>query len=129
MKKYSILVVCALMLFALAGCGKDKVVCKGTLEEDGLSADAEMIAEFDKDIVSDITVNYTLKDEETAKTWCALFQLMQDESKGVTVKCSGKKITIKGMDKMDSEDEDETPIKTKEEFIKYAEEEGKLKCK
>ena len=129
MRKYLMLVVCSLVLFLATGCGKEKVVCTGTFEEDGLSADAEMIAEFDKDTVSDITVNYTLKDDETAKQWCALFQLMQDEDKGVSVKCSGKKITIKGIDKIDSEDEEENPIKTKEEFIKYAEEESKLKCK
>ena len=50
---------------------------------------------------------------------------------GVSISCSGSKVTIKGYEKMDDDSEDSIVGKTKEEFKKAMEEEseGKLTCK
>ena len=43
MKKYLLVVLCALLLFVVTGCGKNEVKCTGKME----GYDAEVIAEFD----------------------------------------------------------------------------------
>ena len=132
MKKYFLVVFCALVLFVVTGCGsKNQVKCSGKLSEGEMNILAEVIADFDKDDkLTDATISYELDDEDTATQYCSLFKLMQDEEKGVTVTCSGKKITIKGYANLDSEEEEDSVVgKTKEEFIKYMQEEEKLTCK
>ena len=69
--------------------------------------------------------------KETADQVCALSSMF--EAQGVSVSCSGTKVTIKGFEKMvDSDDEDEKMVGlSKEEFKKAMEEntEGQVTCK
>ena len=89
--------------------------------------------------VTDATVVYTLPDKDTVDQYCSLFKLAESAENGITVDCSGKKITIKGyaklletededVEEVDEEDETEEATKkilgiTKEEFVKLMEEE------
>lgn len=128
MKKVLAVGVCALLLVVLTGCGKNKVTCTGSSSEGGINIEAKVVAELDKDNkVSDVTVEYDLGSKETADTYCSLFKLMEDEESGVTVSCSGSKITIKGMAGLD--DDSEVIGLTKDEFVKQAQEEAGLTCK
>ena len=131
MKKYLLVVFCALLVLVVTGCGnKNQVTCTGSMTDSGMNIKAELVADFDdNDKLTDATVVYDLGDSNTATQWCALFQMMQDESKGIKVSCSGSKITIKGYAKMDADDEEETMVgKTKEEF-KTAMEAEQFTCK
>lgn len=129
MKKYFFVVFFALMLVVLVGCGnKNQVTCSGEMNEGGMTIKAEVIADLDADNkVTDATVVYDLGDETTATTYCSFFKLMEDSSKGISISCSGSKITIKGYAQM--EDGDEKLVgTTKDDFVKAMEAEG-LKCK
>ncbi len=127
MKKYLLVVLCALLVVVVGCSKKNQVKCSATQEEGGIKMEAEVIAEFDdKDIIKDATVVYDLQDEKTATTYCSLFKLAEDKDKGITVDCSGSKITISGFTKM--EDENELDGKSKADFIKAMEAE-KFTCK
>ena len=104
------------------------------LTKSGLEIKAEVIADFDNsDKLTDATIVYDLGNNDTASQWCTIFKYMEDADKGITVNCSGSKITIKGYDKLDSDDEEyESMIgKTREEFKKAMEEstDGQITCK
>ena len=129
MKKYYLVVFCALLLFVVTGCGKNQVKCTGSYSEGGMNISADIIADLDKDDkVTGATVVYDLKDSKTAEQYCSVFKLAEDKEKGIEVSCSGSKITIAGFANMDDEDEEKMTGKTKEEFIKAMEEE-KFTCK
>ena len=129
MKKYFLVVFCVMLLFLVTGCGGKKVTCKQSVNESGIKMDAEVIADLDdNDKVTGATVVYDLGDKDTANSYCSLMKLAEDKEKGVTVECSGSKITIKGMASMDEGEDDSMIGKTKDEFIKYAEQEG-FTCK
>ena len=130
MKKYLLVVLCALLLVVVTGCGsKNTVVCSGKIE----GYEAELTAEFDdNDKLTTVTAVEDVGSKEAADQMCALSSLF--EAQGVTVSCSGSKVTIKGFEKMtDSEDEDDVKMVglTKEEFKKAMEEEseGQVTCK
>ncbi len=129
MKKYFLVVFCALLLFVVTGCGGKKVTCSQTTTEAGVEMKAEVIADLDdNDKITGATVVYDMGDKTTADQYCSLMKMAEDKEKGVTVECSGSKITIKGMASLD-EGEDESMIgKTKDEFVKEAEKEG-FTCK
>ena len=137
MKKYFLVVFCAFLLFVVTGCGnKNQVVCSASMNEAGMTMKADLIGELDKDEkISSVTIVYDLNDSKTAETYCNLFKMAEDKEKGVTVDCSGSKITIKGLASMDMDDEDGEKVigLTKDEFIKKAteqEEDGvKFTCK
>ena len=134
MKKYFLVVFCALLLFIVTGCGsKNQVVCSGTMEEDGEKFEAEVIGEFDKDDkLTTVTMTEDAGSKEKADQVCAMYNAFAGEMpEGVSVSCSGSKVTIKGYEKFDEEDEDEIVGKTKDEFKKLMEDEseGKLTCK
>jgi hypothetical protein len=147
MKKYLLIVLCALVLVTVTGCGsskkeengnggtsKNQVVCTASQEENGIKMTAEIVAEFDSaDKLTDAVVSYDLNDEDTAKQYCTLFKLMEDTEKGVTVECSGSKITVKGYANIETSEEDDKAMKgaSKEEFIKYVQssEDGNFTCK
>lgn len=134
MKKYFLVVFCALLLFVVTGCGnKNQVTCSGTMKESGMEIKAEIVADFDdSDKLTDATIVYDLGNSDTATQWCSLFQLMNDSDKGISVSCSGSKITIKGYAKMAEEEGEESMIgKTKEEFKQAMEKEsdGQITCK
>ena len=128
MKKYFLVVVCALLLFLVTGCGGKKLTCTQSVEEAGVKMEAQVIADLDdNDKIAGATVIYDLGDKATADSYCSLMKLAEDKEKGVTVECSGSKITINGMASMD-DDEDAVIGQSKEEFVKKAEEEG-FTCK
>ena len=128
MKKYFLVVFCALLLFVVTGCGnKNQVVCKATMTESGITMNAEVIGDLDNDNkIKDVTVVYDLNNSETADQYCSLFKMFEDSENGVSVSCSGSKVTIKGLSSMDISDDDEDKVigLTKEEFIKKATEEN-----
>ncbi len=132
MKKYFLVVLCAVVLFVVTGCGnKNQVVCEETATEGGVSMKAEIIVDFDdNDKLTDATAVYNLDSEETANQYCAFMKLAEDADKGVKVECSGKKITIKGFANVD-QDEDEEPMigMSKEDFMKKMAEEENVTCK
>ncbi len=121
MKKYLFVVFCALFVVALTGCGKkNQVVCTGTYSEGGMNMKAEVVADFDdSDKLTDASITYDLGDKTTADQYCSLFKMMENADQGVSVSCSGTKITIKGYAKMESEDGEDGLIgASKEDFIK-----------
>ena len=134
MKKYFLVVFCALLLFIVTGCGSsNQVKCTGSMEEDGQKFEAEVIGEFDKDDkLTTVTMIEDVGDKEKADQVCAMYNAFASQMpEGVKVSCSGSKVTITGYEKMDEEDEDQIVGKTKDEFKKLMEEEseGKLTCK
>ena len=131
MKKYLLVVFCVVLLFAITGCGKkNQLKCTGSMNEEGMNIKAEVIADFDDaDKLTGATMIYDLGSSETASQWCSMFKYMEDADKGVTVDCSGSKITIKGYGSTAILDEDDVIVgKTKDEFKKLMEEE-KITCK
>ena len=89
------------------------------------------LADFDdSDKLKDATASYDLGTKEAADQYCSLFKLMENTDKGVSVTCSGTKVTIKGFANIDSDDEEESVIgKSKEEFKKLMETEQQMTCK
>ena len=135
MKKYLLVLGCAVMVFAVAGCSsKNQLKCTGEMDESGVKMKTEVIADFDKDDkLTDAVVTYDLGDKDTASQYCSFFKLMEDKDKGIIIDCSGSKITIKGYANVISDDEEEEEEesaigKTKEEFKKLIEVEG-VTCK
>lgn len=130
MKKYSLIAICAILLFA-AGCGKkNQVKCSGKMTEGGMTLKAEIIADLDKnDKISDATVVYELDNKDAAKQYCSIFKLMETSDSGVSVSCSEKKVTIKGLANFNSDDGETIVGMSKKDFIKQMEQEEKISCK
>ena len=131
MKKYLIVVFCALFAVALVGCGKkNQVTCTGTMSEGGLTIKAEAIGDFDaNDKLTEATVIYDLGDKTTAEQYCSLFKMFESSEKGISISCSGSKITIKGYAQMEAEEGEENLIgASKDDFIKAMEKES-FTCK
>lgn len=131
MKKYLLVLVCAVLLF-VTGCGnKNQVKCSQSITESGITMKAEVVADLDKDNkITDVSVVYDLGDKSTADSFCSLMKLSIDSSKGQSIDCSGSKITLKGLDSLDNEEEDSEKVigQTKDDFVKKATEEG-FTCK
>ncbi len=128
MRKYFFVVFFALLV-VLVGCGnKNQVKCTGEMNEGGMKIKAEVVADLDGDNkVKDATIVYDLGDAKAAETYCSIFKMMEDAEKGISVSCSGSKITIKGAAQMDEGDE-KIVGSTKDDFVKAMEAEG-LTCK
>ncbi len=133
MKKYFLVVFCALLLFVVTGCGsKNPVTCSGSMTEGGTEVKAEIVADFDEnDKLTGVTITEDLGDKEKADQMCALFKSFMTADSGMDISCSGSKVTIKGYEKMADDEEDKLLGMTKEEFKKAMEEEeeGKVTCK
>ena len=133
MKKYYLIALSALLLFVVTGCGnKNQVVCSGKMEENGLEVTAEIVAEFDEnDKLVDATITEDVGDKTKADQMCALYKAFVTEDTGVSISCSGSKVTIKGYAKMTADEEDSMIGQTKEEFKSYMEStsEGQVTCK
>ena len=129
MKKYLLVMFGALLLFVVTGCeSKNTVVCTGKVDDH----EAELTAEFDSnDKLTTITVVEEAASKEEADQVCALSSVF--EAQGISVSCSGTKVTIKGYEKMvDSEEDEEKMVGlSKEEFKKAIEKEsdGTVTCK
>lgn len=131
MKKYLLVLACAVLLLT-AGCGKssskNQVKCTGTQTEDGITIKGEVTADLDNDNkITDAVVVYELSDKTYAEQYCSLFKLFESAGDGVSVSCSGNKITIKGFANIDDGDGKLAGM-TKEDFIKSMEEE-QFTCK
>jgi hypothetical protein len=133
MKKYFLVVFCALLLFVVTGCGnKNQVVCSGSMSEGGVEVKAEIVADFDKDDkLTTVTVTEDLGNKEQADQMCALFKAFMPADSGVDISCSGSKVTIKGYENMAEDEEDKMVGMTKEEFKAAMEKEaeGNVTCK
>lgn len=75
------------VLFALTGCGGDKLV--GTQEMDGMTSTIEVT--FKKDVADKIKMTFECKSTDDAKD---AYESMKDEYKNAKVKRSGKKVII-----------------------------------
>lgn len=131
MKKYFLVIFCALLLFVVTGCGKkNQISCSRTVTESGITMNVEVIADVDdNDAITDASIVYDLGDETTANAFCSLMETSMDSSEGQSINCSGTKITIKGLDNLDVDEESDQLIgKTRADFVKEAEEEG-FTCK
>ena len=131
MKKYLIVVFCALFAVALTGCGKkNQVTCSGTITEGGLTIKAEVVGDFDaNDKLTGATMVYDLGDKTTAEQYCTLFKMFESSEKGISISCSGSKITIKGYAQMADEDSEEELIgASKDDFIKAMQEQEGVTC-
>ena len=125
MKKYLLVVVCALLLVVVTGCGnKNQIVCSQEMTESGLTMKGEIIASLDGDNkVSDLSLSVDLGNKELANSYCEFYKQSAD---GAKVSCSGTKVTVDGLASLDDDDDedDKTIGLTKEDFIKKAEQEG-----
>lgn len=133
MKKYFVILVCTIVLLSVSGCGKNnQLKCSKTETEDGITMAVDFVLDFDKnDKVTDSTITYDLGDSSTAEMFCSIMKASVDSSNGESVTCSGSKITIKGLDNFDAdEDSDSEKLigKTRDEVIAAAKEDG-FTCK
>lgn len=128
MKKYFLVVCCAVVLFGLTGCGKKhEVTCSGSMSEGGINLKADVTAKLDdNDKVKTATAVYKFDDKKTAEQYCKLFKMFETADTGIKVTCSDTKITFEGFENMESEDN--FAGMSKEDFIKTMEEE-KFTCK
>ncbi|MBR2241494.1 MAG: hypothetical protein IJ890_09025 [Clostridia bacterium] len=95
MKKTAKSVLLALMMvvlmLALTGCGEKKIV--GTAEEDDVKSTVEI--KYDKnDKATEIKMIYECKSNDDAKEATESFKKELGEKDGITVKQSGKKVTV-----------------------------------
>ena len=129
MKKYFLVFLCAVLV--LTGCGKkNEVTCSKTVTEDGQTITMSVVAHLDDNQkITTADLVYDFADKTYADSFCSLAKLGGDTSK---VTCDGSKITIKDMDNMSSDDEDDDSEKvagkTKDDFVKEAKEAG-YSCK
>lgn len=102
----------------LAGCGS-KVTCTSKDERNGMTDERKIVATFKGDNLKKekITETVTYKDKDDAKTSCESAKKYFKEEKDVTVKCSGKKVIVKGSETRTKEEMKETKV-TKEDFKK-----------
>ena len=132
MKKYFLIVFCALLLL-VTGCGsKNQVKCTGTMKEGDQEIKAEIIGNFDEnDKLTTVTLIEDVGSKETADQYCSLYKAFMTADSGMSINCSGSKITIEGYEKMADDDDEQIVGKTKEEFKKAMEEEseGQVTCK
>lgn len=130
MKKYLLIVLCALVL-VVTGCGKkNQVVCTKTTIEGEVTIKEEGTFVLDKDDkVESADAVYTFNDEDLAKNYCDLFKTFLGEEHQNSISCSSTKITIKDLHKLQDE-EDGTVLAgmKKDELIKFEEEQG-YSCK
>ena len=121
-------------LFILTGCGGNKVVCTGKMDEAGMKAEVKVTATLKSDKVSNIAADMTFDDESTAKSYCSLFELAnsfaEKEEDKISFECKGKTISFKDYSKMVDDDEDTKIIgMSKADFIKEMEKTDGVKCK
>ena len=98
MKKYLLIIFCAVIMFAVTGCGsKNQVVCTGTMTEGEEEVKVELTADFDKDDkLTTVTMTEDLGDKDKANQVCGLYEALSSQMpEGVSVSCSGSKVTIK----------------------------------
>jgi len=105
-------------LFLLTGCGssKNKVTCKGSMNQGGIKVEMKAIATLKDNKVKSVDLEYEFGSKEIASLMCAATK---------EAKCSGKTVKISGETAL-SETGMSTEA-TKDDFIKAAKAQG-LKC-
>ena len=125
MKKSFLIIFMVVILLVVTGCGNNQVKCSGEYNESNVNIVADIIADLDKDDkVASAKMIFDLKDDESANLVCDTYKKLMEEKDGVTVTCSGSKITIDGYTNLDKE----LLGVSKEEFIKGMESQ-KFTCK
>ena len=111
--KSCVVAVIFTLLFALTGCGGDKLV--GTQDIDGVKSTIEIT--FKKDVAEKIKMTEEFKSDDNAKE---AYDSIKDEYKDGKVKRSGKKVTveIKAEDFMKQAGVTDKSEMTKENFEK-----------
>lgn len=104
----------------LCGCG-NKLTC--TAESDGMKSKATFTMKGDT--LTSLKEEYTFDSEDDAKTFCSLMELGKNTAKmdDLTVKCSGKKVSVSSKNVKAYYDSDK-----KDDVIKKLEE-SSFKCK
>ena len=104
----------------LCGCG-NKLEC--TAEADGMKSKAAFTMKGDT--LTSLKEEYTFDSEDDAKTFCSLMELGKNTAKmdDLTVKCSGKKVSVSSKNVKAYYDSDK-----KDDIIKKLEE-SSFKCK
>ena len=133
MKKYYVMIFCIALLF-VTGCGNGKqVACSKTETIEGVSATGTIIGELDaNDKVVGASMAYEFADKESATKYCDMMKGLLELSKNLgestgkaSIDCSGSKITIKGFEELEGDDEEDKVIGlSKDEFVQKATEEG-----
>ena len=102
MKKYFLIVICAVLLFGVVGCSKkQKLVCTKTTTEDELTLVEESIYEFDKDNkITSAVGTMEFNDKDVTKSYCEFFKdTLGDKASGI-LSCTDTKLTINDLDKL-----------------------------
>ena len=99
-KSAALLVVMAMLVAVLAGCGSDKLVAtKSTQDETMGSYTEEITITFKDNKASSVEMAMVFDNEETANTMYSLYNLgmsmsEDEEAQGMDVKLDGKKLVI-----------------------------------
>ncbi len=131
LKSSLLMLVMAVMLFAMVGCGQDKIVATktSTSEEEflGISGEIKETIEvtFKKDKVEKMTWTMEFENAEAAKSMYGLYLMASSEIEGMEVEKDDKKVIMKldavAYSKM--QDVDEADL-SKEKLIETLKEEG-----
>lgn len=128
LKISALLMVIAIMMLALTGCGKNKVVAtKSTSEENSMfgAYDEKIEVTFKKDKADKIVWTMEFKDEETAKSMSGLYQMAASELKDLEIKQDGKKVVLTmGSESFASQSDLKDEDLTREKIIKKLEDQG-----
>lgn len=92
-----LLVFMAVMLFALTGCGNNKLIAtKSTSAEDSMSGACEEKIEvtFKKDKAEKIVWTMEFEDESNASTMAGLYKLASSEIGDIEIEQDGKKVIL-----------------------------------
>lgn len=128
----ALLLVMAMLLVLLTGCGGNKLVATKTTEDEGMGFgkyEETVELKFKDDKVNEITMTYEFEKEESAEGMAAIFNLgvsmSEEEMQGFEVEQKGKKVIIKMDAKMFAEQEGVSEEEmTKEAMKKALEEDG-----
>lgn len=128
----ALLIVMAILLVLLTGCGADKIVATKTTEDQGMGLgkyEETVEIEFKNDKVNEIKMICEFEKKEAAESMAAIFNLgasmAGEELEGFSVEQTGKKVIIKMDAKMFAEQEGmQADEMTKEALKKSLEEDG-----
>ena len=128
LKISALLMIVAIMLLSLAGCGKDKIVAtKSTSAENSMfgAYDEKIEITFKNDKADKIVWTMEFKDEATAKSMSGLYQMASSELKDLEIKQDGKKIVLTmGAESFGSQSDMKDEDLTKDKLVKELEDQG-----
>ena len=110
--------------FLLTACGSsgEKIVCKGSAEENGQKAEVKITATLKDGKVSRVDQETTFSDSNTAKQTCSILEFAngfaESDDEKLDFKCDGNTITINNIQEQGNTKE--LSGMTKDEFISYA---------